>query len=113
MDRDRLARPLWDLDPGDQVRPGYADYEQFFCAAYEASFGLPASPERVRRYLLRYLRFYVLAPWVREYAVRAPRGPVSEELADAPLDPVFDLRYPGRGLGPCRVTPVAGGWLIA
>ncbi len=98
MQDDRFAHPVWELDPGCDLAHGYDDYQRLFLAAYRATFHLHASPSRVRPYLSRYLRFYVVAPWLRDYARGWPDDPVAAELAHAPLDPQIDLRGLARWL---------------
>ena len=98
MQDDRFANPIWQLEPGYADEPGYDDYERLFLAAYRTTFRMHASPARVRPYLDRYLRFYVAAPWVREFARGCSNDPLALELAGAPLDPQFDLRRLARWL---------------
>ncbi len=98
MQTGRFPHPIWELDPRYEAQPTYDDYERLFLAAYSAAFHLPASPARIRPYLTRYLRFYVVAPWVHDYAGRAHAEQVAEELVGAPLDTFFDWRRVCRGL---------------
>ena len=92
MQQDRFAQPIWDFDPWAANEPSYDDYERLYLAAYRAAFRMHASPARVRPYLDRYMRFYVVAPWVRAYALTQSGDPLAAELASAPLDPQIDLR---------------------
>jgi hypothetical protein len=92
MRDDRFAYPIWQLEPGYADERGYDDYERLFLAAYRAAFRMHASPERVCPYVNRYLRFYVVAPWVREFARGCGNDPLALELAGAPLDPQLDWR---------------------
>ncbi len=96
MQDDRFAHPVWQLEPGFADAPGYDDYERLFLAAYRAAFRMHASPARVRPYLERYLRCYVVAPWVREHAAGCRNDPLAAELARAPLDPQLDWRHLAR-----------------
>jgi hypothetical protein len=101
MQDDRFAHPIWQLDPCYGDEPSYDDYERLFLAAYRATFHLHASPARVRPYVTRYLRFYVAAPWVREFASTRSSDPLAAELARAPLDPVIDWRHLARWFEGC------------
>jgi len=92
MQDDRFAHPIWQLDPCYGDEPSYDDYERLFLAAYSAAFRLHPSPARVRPYVSRYLRFYVVAPWAREFASARSSDPLAVELARAPLDPLLDWR---------------------
>jgi hypothetical protein len=92
MQQQRFAHPVWELDPHCANEPTYDDYERLFLAAYRDTFRMHASPARVRPYLTRYLRFYVVAPWVRAYALAHGADPLAAELAGAPIDPQVDLR---------------------
>lgn len=92
MHNGRFLHPIWELDPRHEAQPTYDDYERVFLAAYSEAFHLPASPERIRPYLTRYLRLYVVAPWVHDFADRKHADPVAEELVGAPLDTLFDWR---------------------
>lgn len=92
MQQQRFAQPVWELDPHCADEPSYDDYERLFLAAYRDTFRMHASPARVRPYLTRYLRFYVVAPWVRAYAQARHADPLATELASAPLDPQLDWR---------------------
>jgi hypothetical protein len=89
---DRTSFPIWEVGSRDETPHTYDDYERLFLVAYRAAFSLPATSARIRPYLTRYLRQSVIAPWVREYAGRDLGDPVAEELANAPIDRLFDWR---------------------
>jgi len=89
---------IWELDPREQHQPCYADIARLFMDAYEHRFGMRAPPRRIRPYLMRYLRFGVIAPWVRSYLAGQRRSHALAELCNTPLDPTFDLRYVSRWL---------------
>lgn len=92
MRDERLSFPVWQVGSRQDTQPTYDDYERLFLVAYTAAFSLPATSDRIRPYLTRYLRQSVVAPWVREYAGRDRSDPVAEELAKAPIDGLFDWR---------------------
>lgn len=96
MRNDRFAHPIWDLDPAQGDRPDYDDYERLFLAAYRRAFRLHPTPRRVRPYVMRYMRFYVAAPWARDYARAHAGDVVAEEVAAAPVDPLLDWRHIAR-----------------
>jgi hypothetical protein len=99
MNRDRIHLAIWDIDPADgDAMFGFADCERLFMEAYEATFTLRATRGRVRPYLWRYLRYGIVAPWVRRYLREQCPGHALAELAEAPLDPFVDWRVPARWL---------------
>ncbi len=98
MDHDKHPVSIWDLDPQDLDLPSVEEFERLFMEAYSYTFRVLATPQRVRPYLRRYLRFRVVPPWVRRYVREVLAGDAIGNLGDAPLDPAVDWSFVGRYL---------------
>lgn len=92
MDRKPSLPMIWELDPKSNDEHDYDAIEALFIAAFEHTFGLRATDKRIRPYLLRYLRFRVIPPWIRIYLSEMQAGESVADIGDAPLDPTIDLR---------------------
>lgn len=92
MDRKPTLPPIWELDPRSNDEFDYDAIEALFLEAFEYTFGLRATQRRIRPYLVRYLRFRVIPPWMRVYVKEVLAGKSIANIGDAPLDPVIDLR---------------------
>ena len=92
MDRKPNLPPIWEMDPKANNKIDLDAIEALFQAAFEHAFRLRATRRRIRPYLLRYLRFQVIPPWMRTYVKEVLHGESVANVGDAPLDPVIDLR---------------------
>lgn len=92
MDRKPILPSIWELDPKSNDEYDYEAVETLFFDAFEHTFGLRATPARVRPYLMRYLRYRVIPPWLRVYVREVRGGESVASVGDAPLDPAIDLK---------------------
>ena len=87
-----LAGSIWDLDPRDNAEHEYEEFVNLFLDAWEYRFLYRPSARRMQPYLQRYFRFRVIPPWVSVYVREVLKGEAIDNIANAPLDPVIDVR---------------------
>jgi hypothetical protein len=92
MNRDKLAGSIWDLDPKGSDQHDYEEFVELFMDAWEYRFLYRPSAGHMQPYLHRYFRFRVIPPWVSVYVREVLKGEAIDNVANAPLDPVIDLR---------------------
>jgi len=92
MNRDKPAGSIWDLDPRDNNDHDYEEFVALFLDAWEYRFLYRPPARQVQPYLQRYFRFRVVPPWVRVFVREVLKGEAIDNIANAPLDPVIDLR---------------------
>ena len=92
MNRDKLDGSIWDLDPRDNDEHEYEEFVELFQNAWEYRFLYQPPARYVQPYLQRYFRFRLIPPWVSVYVREVLKGEAIDNIANAPLDPVIDLR---------------------
>lgn len=92
MNRDKLEGSIWDLDPRENDEFDYEEFVELFLSAWEYRFLYRPPARHMQPYLQRYFRFRVIPPWVSVYVREVLKGEVIDNIANAPLDPVIDLR---------------------
>lgn len=83
---------IWDFDPGEIEEHDYEEFEALFAAAFEHEFNRTPSTRQIWVYVQRYFRFRVIPPWVRHYVSSELTDDGIDNIGNAPLDPVIDLR---------------------
>lgn len=83
---------IWDFDPGEVEEHDYEEFEALFAAAFEYEFHRTPSTRQIWAYVQRYFRFRVIPPWVRHYVKSELIDDGIDNIGNAPLDPVIDLR---------------------
>ena len=97
MNRDKLEGSIWDLDPRENDGFDYEEFVELFLSAWEYRFLYRPPARHMQPYLQRYFRFRVIPPWVSVYVREVLKGEAIDNIANAPLDPVIDLRlFPWR-----------------